>query len=35
VLPARVAKFRRLEPVLMLLPVLGGRVVAVLTIAAL
>ena len=35
VLPARVAKFRRFEPVLMLLPVLRGRVVAVLTIAAL
>ncbi len=35
VLPARIAKFRRLEPVLMLLPVLRGRVVAVLTIAAL
>ena len=35
VLPARVAEFRRFEPVLMLLPVLRGRVVAVLTIAAL
>jgi hypothetical protein len=35
VLPARIAKFRRLEPVLMLLPVLRGRVVAILTIAAL
>jgi hypothetical protein len=35
VFPARIAKFRRFEPVLMLLPVLRGRVVAVLTIAAL
>jgi hypothetical protein len=35
VLPARIAELRRLEPVLMLLPVLGRRVVPVLAIVAL
>jgi len=35
VFPARIAELRRLEPVLMLLPVLGRRVVPVLTIVAL
>ena len=33
--PTRVAKFRCFEPVLMFLPVLRGRVVPVLTVAAL
>src|ERR1700677_3583095 len=35
VLPARIAELRRLQPVLMLLPVLGRRVVPVLTVVAL
>jgi hypothetical protein len=33
--PARIAKFLGFEPVLMLFPVLGGRVVAVFAIVAL